>query len=409
MKPLPLKHRSPREIYDVMRRSVIGQDEALKTVATAISAHISRCIHNQKPWVQQKIKKDNLLVLGPTGTGKTESIRAAIRDLDLPFPIAVAPVNTLSNSGYKGRNIEDVLWDLAHDARRLMSENPDRYFEKDDFEYTENDGKKIRKINSDTAEKVVIQLCEHGILILDEFDKIRFSSDNSWEAVYKRNMQYELLKIVEGSKGIGESPLTQKIDTSNILIIAMGAFTDLLNPPPEPVPVGFSVTATTAPEHEKIVGIPTTTEICGFGFVEELVGRLPLRCRYNALSARNLYQILRESEVSPVIDFENLFLNTGNQLYVSNTAMKEIARKAHAIGTGARALRTVLGEVLYPILYEVDGTYKNHYITINKDVLNGGKPAIKPLPPSWAVVNETVNELENILPGMQIEEKKGQP
>lgn len=342
MKKLPLQHRSPREIYDVMRKSVIGQDEALKTVATAISAHISRCIHNQKPWTQQKIKKDNLLVLGPTGTGKTESIRAAIRGLDLPFPVAIAPVNTLSNSGYKGRNIEDVLWDLAHDARRLMSENPDRFFEKNDFEYTEVDGKKIRKIGSDIAENVVINLCEHGVLVLDEFDKIRFSSDNSWEAVYKKNLQYELLKLVEGTKGLGESPLTQKIDTSNILIICMGAFTELLNPPPEPVPIGFSATKTTAPEHKEITGTPTTEEICHFGFVEELIGRLPLICRYNALSVRNLYKILRESEVSPIVDFENLFLNTGNQLYVSNNALWETARKAHKIGTGARAVKAGL-------------------------------------------------------------------
>lgn len=402
---IPLQHRSPREIYEVMRKSVIGQNKALKTVATAISAHISRCIHNQKPWVQQKIKKDNLLVLGPTGTGKTESVRAAIRGLRLPFPVAIAASNTMSGSGYKGRNIEDVLWDLANDARRLIDENPTIYFEPGDFEYTEKDGKKNRKINAETAEKAVIRLCEHGILILDEFDKIHFSSENAWEGVYKKNLQYELLKLVEGTKGLGESPLTQKIDTTGILIICMGAFTDLLNPPPEPVPVGFSATATTTPEHEKNAGIPTTEEICGFGFVEELVGRLPLKCRYNALSARNLYQILRESEVSPVIDFENLFLETGNQLYVSKSAMKEIARKAHAIGTGARALRTVLGDVLYPILYEVDGVYKNHCITINKNTINGEKPVIKELPASWTVVSA----LENIAPGIPVNEIKSQP
>ena len=330
---------------------------------------------------------------------------AAIRGLDLPFPVAISPVNTLSNSGYRGRNIEDVLWDLISDARRLTSENPSRYFEKDDFEIVEKDGKQIRKVKPEAAERVVIQLCEHGILILDEFDKIRFS-ENSWESAYKKNTQYELLKIVEGSKGLGESPLTQKIDTTGILIIAMGAFTDLLNPPQDPVSIGFSASTPAAPEHKEPVGVPTASEICKFGFVEELVGRLPLRCRYNALSTRNLYKILKESEVSPVRDFEELFLNTGNQLYISNNAMKEVARRAHKIGTGARALRTVLGEVLYPILYDVDGVYKNHCVLIWKNVINGEKPVIKPLPASWAVVNDAVSALEKIVPGMTVEETK---
>ena len=386
---IPLEHKSPREIYNVMRRSVVGQDEALKTVATAISAHITRCIRNSITWYGKPIRKDNLLVLGPTGSGKTESVRAAIRELNLPFPISIAPTNTLSGSGYKGRNVEDVLWDLANDAKRLISEGVDRYLEPGDYDIEEKpDGSKVRKLNAENTKKLVLKLCEHGILILDEFDKIRFSSENEWEGVYKKNIQYELLKIIEGAKGIGENAVTQEIDTTNILVIAMGAFTDLLNPPPEPVPIGFSAAGAVAPEPKGIDGIPTTEQICNYGFVEELVGRLPLRCRYNALSVQNLYKILKESEVSPVRDFEDLFYQTDNKLQISDSAMREIARQAHEINTGARGLRTVLGKVLYPILYDVDSIYKNHCIQINKDTVCGGKPVITRLKTSRDILRE---------------------
>ena len=119
-----------------------------------------------------------------------------------------------------------------------------------------------------------------------------------------------------------------------------------MNPPLEPVPIGFSAAWAVASEPKGIDGIPTTEQICNFGFVEELVGRLPLRCRYNALSIQNLYKTLKESEVSPVRDFEDLFHQTNNKLQISDSAMRKIARQAHEINTGARGLRTGLGKSL---------------------------------------------------------------
>ncbi len=406
---IPLLHTAPREIYTIMKKSVIGQDEALKTVATALSAHIARVIHNQLPYTGNPIKKDNLIVMGPSGTGKTESIHTAIRELDLLFPVAIAPVNTLSNAGYKGRNVEDIIWDLINDARRILDEDGVRIFSSSDYTIEEKpNGTKVRKIEKETAANAVTMLVENGILILDEFDKIRFSPENPYEGTYKRNLQYELLKIVEGTKGLSENPTVQKIDTTNILVICMGAFTDLLEPPPEPAAIGFSVNKGNRESKNKaIAGIPTTEEICGFGFVPELIGRLPLKCRYQALSAKNLYRILSESEISPVRDFKLLFSQTGNDLQITNAGMREIAKRAHEKGTGARALRDVLGTILYPILYEIDGVVRQHQIVIDKNVVNGEKPVIKPAP--WVdVIDDDFSRKINAMTA-NLHKKEGQP
>ena len=115
-----------------------------------------------QPWAEKPIQKDNLIILGPTGTGKTESVRTAIRELNLPFPMAIVATNALSNTGYKGKNIEDVLYDLASDAKRLMSENINRYIEPGDYELAEKeDGSKVKKLNNEKTSAVVKMLCEH--------------------------------------------------------------------------------------------------------------------------------------------------------------------------------------------------------------------------------------------------------
>ena len=367
----------PKQIYEVMRGAVIGQDEPLKTVASVISAHLARCAYNQH--TNKKIQKDNLLIVGPTGTGKTECIRTALRELKLPIPMCVIPTNTLSTAGYRGRQVEDIVIDLIRDARRSLTDNIESYsFAKNEYQIVEKeDGSKVRRINPDALEQAIIKLCENGIIILDEIDKINFTEANEHEGVYKRNMQFELLKIVEGSKGLSDDSLVQKIDTSNILFICLGAFTKLLNPPPERPEIGFSDSDNNNNDNDNNK-LPTTEALVGFGFVEELIGRLPLRCRFNALSEDDLYKILTESNISPVQDFTELFaIRRGNLLTFTDEALHEIAKQAAAVNTGARGLRTVMGRFLYDIYYSTESSCCMDEIIIHSDTVNGSGPEIR--------------------------------
>ena len=357
-----------------------------------LSTHLARCKYNMGiTGTEKPIQADNLLILGPTGTGKTESIRTVIRELNLPIPVAVIAVNTLSNAGYKGRSVDTILEDLIQDAKRLFYARPGTYITDKDCIVEENNGKKIKKIIPESGEKVIVELCNHGIIILDEFDKLSFSAKNEYEAVYSKKLQCELLKIVEGGKGFSENELAQKIDTSDILFVCMGAFTNLLNPSPEPAAIGFFNTVN---KDNKTIGIPTTKQIAEFGFVEELLGRVPVRCRYNALTINNLYKILTESKISPVDDFYRLFLETGNKLVIDNSALREIAKKAYEVQAGARGLRTIMGDILYPILYDIDGKYRYHNIRITKKtVMDEESPVITQSPDSPDAYLEKIKKI----------------
>lgn len=362
---IPLRHHSPQEISDVIRQSIIGQDKPAQSVATAISAHISRCMHNKNN-PENPIHKDNLLILGPTGTGKTETIRAVINKLKLPIPLTVVPCTALTNTGYSGKSIGDVFFDLMLDADRLFKKNPDLYVSRTDVPVqperrsigfmSEIIKPKTRKYDKEMTGKVLKEMCRCGIIILDEFDKLRYSQNNMHEAVYSRKLQSELLKIVEGDSGFTDDPDID-IDTSDILFIAMGAFSGL-----KAVQEGR---------------VPSVKEIQDFGFMEELVGRFPLRCCYNRLSVQNLYKILINSDVSPVGDFQRMFQETSNDLHFDKLALLAIAKKAYESQGGARGLRTVMGDILYPILYEIDGKYRNHSVQITKHTVNGQKPVIQ--------------------------------
>lgn len=362
---IPLKHHTPQEIANVIKSSIIGQYEQAQTVATALSAHIARCMHNiEHP--DNPIRKDNLLIAGPTGTGKTETIRTVINKLKLPVPLTVVPCTALTNSGYIGKSIDDVFTDLMMDADRLFKKNPDLYISRADVPIqperrtigflSEVVKPKTRKYDKEITGKVLKEMCRYGIVILDEFDKLRFSEENQHEKVYSRKMQSELLKIVEGGSGFSDDP-NFDIDTTNILFVAMGAFSGL-----ETVQKGR---------------VPTIEEIRSYGFMEELIGRFPLRCCYNRLSVQNLYKILTTSDISPVGDFRRMFQETSNDLHFDKLALFAIAKKAYEAQGGARGLRTVMGDILYPILYEIDGKYRYHNVQITKDTVNGKKPILQ--------------------------------
>lgn len=366
---IPLKHYTPQEIANTIKHSIVGQDESAQTVATALSAHITRCMHNiERP--DSPIRKDNLLIAGPTGTGKTESIRAVIRRLNLPIPLTVVSCTALTNTGYSGKSISDVFLDLMVDADRLFKENPYAYISKEDMPIQQErrtigfmpEVVKTRKCDKELTRKILKEVCKYGVIVLDEFDKLRFSQDNVHEAVYSRKLQSELLKIVEGGSGFTDDTDID-IDTTNILFVAMGAFSDLGS-----VQQGK---------------VPTVEEIQGYGFMEELICRFSLRCCYNRLSVQNLYKILTSSDISPINDFQKMFLETGNKLEFDKSALIAIAKRAFEARGGARGLRTILSDILYPILYNVDGKYKYHNVQITKDtVRNGESPILTESPDS---------------------------
>lgn len=366
-----IKHWTPEEIAGKMKDSIIGQDEPIKTVATAISAHIARIVHNYHHPNETPIKKSNLWVLGPTGCGKTESVRSIIKKLELPIPIAIVPTNTLTSTGYKGKSIDTILEDLVRESFAILTANPRAFVEN-----IQNN-----KVTAEQRDNAIVQIAQTGIIILDEIDKIRVKSINDCDNSYEKMKQYELLKIVEGTKGIGEDKISPRIDTTNILFIAMGAFTDLLKPKPTTTQsaIGFNrISCEETPE--TIEGVPTTEQLVKYGFIEELLGRFPIRCRYNDLSVNTLYRILKTSDVSPVHSFKKLFAETGNVLSFDDSALYLIAKNAKEINTGARALDGIISDICYPIFYDVDGKYNQYEITITKDAVNGDKPLIKPLP-----------------------------
>ena len=121
-------YRSPKEIEALIKQSIVGQDEGVRTVATAFASHLLRIEYNRKH-PENPIHKDNLLIIGPTGSGKTESIKTAIRECNLSIPTAAIATNTLTASGYKGKSVETILQDLYQDAMRIAESNPDEYFE----------------------------------------------------------------------------------------------------------------------------------------------------------------------------------------------------------------------------------------------------------------------------------------
>ena len=381
-------YQSPKELEALIRKSIVGQDDGVRTVATALAAHLLRIEYNRYH-PGDPIHKDNLLIIGPTGSGKTESIRTVIRECNLPIPVAVIATNTLTSSGYKGKNVETILVDLLQDAYRIINTDLEKYV--GDISEDDDDDEIRRR-----AGEVAVKLAGKGIIILDEADKIRIHPlDRREDSFFQRNIQQMLLKIIEGGTGFGEHPLTPKIDTTDILFIFSGAFIGLdeitkqrLHPKVEPeTTLGFRP----APENpvpdpkeanpepqEKLTArdlIPTTEDLIAFGYIPELVGRITLRCRYNPITAETLYNILQDSDISPAKEFQKMFRRTHNDLEYTNNALMEIARKAEKLQTGVRGLRNIIGKIAYPIYYDLSGK-TNQRVLITQRTVNGEAPAM---------------------------------
>ena len=374
--------RTPKQLTKTLQASIIGQDTGVRTIATAIAAHLVRINHNRRD-PEHPIKKDNVLIIGPTGTGKSETVRTIIREYDLPIPVVVANAANLSPSGFKNKNTESILDDLVKDAFRIILKNPKDYISSG----TEDQQRK-------EALEAAIQLANQGIIVLDEVDKQRINPVACEdENFFPRKIQEQILKAMEGTTNLGdEESHGSKVDTTDVLFILCGAHVGLDDVIKQRLAnranackfIGFKENNTMKKEGDAGVAakeenemIPTTEDLVLYGYLPELVGRITLVTRYRHLMEKDLYQILKISKLSPSENYALMFRDIGCRLSYTDNALALIAKKAATLNLGARGLRKVLSKIIYPIYYNVEETGKDITIT-SRTVDNTAGPIIKP-------------------------------
>ena len=353
MAPVPLPHELKAQIDEY----VVGQELAKKIVAVAAYNHYKRAQASEKDGIE--IDKSNILMLGPTGTGKTHLIRTLAKLLDVP--LAIADATTLTQAGYVGDDIESIVTKLIQAA----------------------DGD--------------VEKAELGIVYIDEIDKIAKkngsgegigggSHDIGGEAV-----QQGLLKLLEGTRievplsGGMKTPFSRSamVDTTNILFICGGAFPGLekiiakrLN---KSAGVGFgSALKASFDEDRDVFEHVRTEDLKDYGLIPEFIGRLPVSCPMEALDEDMLYDILTKPHDALVKQYQALLGYDGVELAFTDDALRVIARKALAEDTGARGLRAIIEKFMLNVMYEVPKDQNIGAVTITGDYIEGhGAPVIK--------------------------------
>ena len=343
----------PQEIKKQLDEYVIGQDEAKMTLAVAVYNHYKRIFFSGEDGGVE-IAKSNVLLLGPTGVGKTYLAQTLAKLLDVPF--AIADATTLTEAGYVGEDVENILLRLIQAA---------------DYD---------------------IERAEHGIIYVDEIDKISRKSENPsiTRDVSGEGVQQALLKILEGSiagvppKGGRKHPQQEviNIDTSNILFICGGAFDGLksvIQRRTEAQTLGFNSVIKSKDELDNTEWMKEVTphDLVKFGLIPELVGRLPVITALSDLDKAALVRILTEPKNCLVSQYKKLFDLDKVDLEFTPEALDAIAEKTIARKTGARGLRSIMEDTLKNLMFEVPSDYTIEKITVTKDsVENGAAPEI---------------------------------
>jgi ATP-dependent Clp protease ATP-binding subunit ClpX len=338
-----IKIKTPAELKKILDEYVIGQDRAKKVLSVAVYNHYKRIFRHNEIDDDTELNKSNVLLIGPTGSGKTLLAQTISKYLDVP--LAIADATSLTEAGYVGDDVENVVTRLVQAA----------------------DGD--------------IEKAQRGIIFIDEVDKVARMSENRsiTRDVSGEGVQQALLKIVEGAvvnvppkggrKHPGQDAL--QVDTTNILFICGGAFDgleDIIKKKQGSNVLGFNQDKKGKNDHDKVISKVETDDLVKYGLIPELIGRLHMVATLNEISEDDMVHILTEPKNALIKQYIKLFAMDDVKLEFEKDALKELARLAIIRKTGARGLRSILEDIMLDIMFDLP-KYKNKTITISKEVV----------------------------------------